>query len=703
MRNFDELQARLQAGEKITPAEMTAKYLPLQSDYDRAAAWVVGEGFTLTLADPNHTNVFARGPVAAVATAFGVTFARVATTDGEFTSAVTTPSLPSDIAASVLSISGLQPHVRAHVPKHARATALPAVTNDKGFFTPSDIAAYYQVPSYLTGAGQTIAIIIDANVATSDLTAFWSAAGSTQSVANFTLVPVNGGASAQSQDGGESTLDVEWAGGIAPAAKLRLYTISSLLDTRILAACVQVLSDAKADPTLRVVSMSFGGQESGGNPLVQEFALMAAAGITSCAASGDGGSNPNFNTGFYGASNPLAVSYPASDPNVTGVGGTTVGFDNNFNGISETTWFQGSGSSASGSGGGTSAIFSRPSWQVGTGVPAGNQRCTPDVAVVSDGLFSNQQIGALIIMGGTVQGAGGTSVATQVFGGLTALLNQSRAFIGQSSLGLLGPSIYPLIGTAAFNDITTGNNGAFNATVGYDLCTGIGSTNMTRLGGTLGGVAPPSISAQPQSTAITVGAGFSFSVTATGGGLTYQWFLNGAAISGANSSTFSKGSSAASDGGSYTVAVSNVAGSVTSASATLTITVMPVITTQPQATTVITGSSFSFSVGATGNNLAYQWSLNGAAISGANSSSYSKVSAATTDGGSYSVIVSNAAGTVTSAAATLTVSLPVTPTPAPAPAAGGGGGGAPSLWFDGALILLVGGRLARRRRDELPA
>jgi hypothetical protein len=436
---------------------------------------------------------------------------------------------------------------------------------------------------------------------------------------------------------------------------------------------------------------------------VQEFALMAAAGITSCAASGDGGSNPNFNTGFYGASNPLAVSYPASDPNVTGVGGTTVGFDNNFNGISETTWFQGSGSSASGSGGGTSAIFSRPSWQVGTGVPAGNQRCTPDVAVVSDGLFSNQQIGALIIMGGTVQGAGGTSVATQVFGGLTALLNQSRAFIGQSSLGLLGPSIYPLIGTAAFNDITTGNNGAFNATVGYDLCTGIGSTNMTRLGGTLGGVAPPSISAQPQSTAITVGAGFSFSVTATGGGLTYQWFLNGAAISGANSSTFSKGSSAASDGGSYTVAVSNVAGSVTSASATLTITVMPVITTQPQATTVITGSSFSFSVGATGNNLAYQWSLNGAAISGANSSSYSKVSAATTDGGSYSVIVSNAAGTVTSAAATLTVSLPVTPTPAPAPAAGGGGGGAPSLWFDGALILLVGGRLARRRRDELPA
>jgi subtilase family serine protease len=114
MRNFDELEARIQAGDKISAAEMEARYLPLQSDYDRTAAWLVSEGFTLTTSDPNHTNLFARGTVAAVAKSFGVTFARVATDDGEFTSAVTIPSLPADVAEPILGIDGLQPHRQAH-------------------------------------------------------------------------------------------------------------------------------------------------------------------------------------------------------------------------------------------------------------------------------------------------------------------------------------------------------------------------------------------------------------------------------------------------------------------------------------------------------------------------------------------------------------------------------------------------------------
>jgi kumamolisin len=622
MRNFAEFQARLQAGEKITPAEMEAKYLPLQSDYDRTAAWLVGEGFTLTLADSSHTNLYARGTVAGIANAFGVTFARVTTADGEFTSAITAPSLPADIAAAVLSIDGLQPHVRAHVPKHARPSASAAISNDQGYFTPSDVTAYYQVPSTLTGAGQTIAIIIDANVQTSDLTAFWTATGLPQTIADFTAVPINGGALNQS-DAGESTLDVEWAGGIAPGAKIRLYTVSSLVSNRISAACTQILSDAKADPTIRVLSMSFGGTESSFTSLQQTFAQMAAAGLTICAASGDGGSNPNPNTGSYGASNPLSVSYPASDPSVTGVGGTTLALNTNFIGMSETTWFQAAsgGSGAAGSGGGFSSLFTRPSWQVGTGVPAGNARCVPDVALVSDGSINNQQIGALIIQGGVVQGAGGTSLATQVFGGMVALLNQARASAGLASLGLLGPTIYPLIGTGDFNDITTGSNGAYNATVGYDLCTGIGSTNMGGLTLALGGVLAPTIAAQPQSTSTTVGGTFSFSVTATGGGnLGYQWYFNGSALSGQTSSTY----------------------------------------------------------------------LNGNATAG--------------DAGSYTVVVSNAAGSVTSSAATLTVNAAVSSSPAPASGGGSsGGGGAPSLWFDGALALLVAARLAWRQRAALPA
>jgi kumamolisin len=622
MRNFDELEARIQAGDKISAAEMEARYLPLQSDYDRTAAWLVSEGFTLTTSDPNHTNLFARGTVAAVAKSFGVTFARVATDDGEFTSAVTIPSLPADVAEPILGIDGLQPHRQAHPPPR-RGPKVTAVTSaGGGYFTPSDIAAAYQVPSSVTGAGQTIAIIMAATVQNSDLSTFWSTTGLAQTTANFTEITLNGGPtrSSQSNDAAEAVLDVEWAGGMAPGAKIRLYSIPDLGNNSILAACSQILSDAKSDPTLRVVSMSFGGTEDGNNSLIQEFAQMMAAepGMTLCAASGDGGSNPSTTTGYYNASSPLSVSYPASDPNVTGVGGTTIGFDSNYNDVSEVTWFESSPPPAAASGGGFSAIISRPSYQAGTGVPSGNARCVPDVSAVSDGSMNGSQFGAFTVLNGQTAGAGGTSLATQVFAGLLAIVNQARTSAGKTTLGLLGPSIYPLIGAGAFNDITTGNNGAYSAGVGYDLCTGIGSPKMANLILALNGILPPTISSQPQSTSTAVGGFFSFSVTATGGGtLSYQWYLNGSAIAGQTSATLLEGNATAGEAGSYTVVVSNAAGSVTSSAATLTV------------------------------------------------------------------------GTSSGAA----------PAPA-APAAGGGG--APSLWFYGALALLAAVRLARRRRNMAP-
>jgi kumamolisin len=677
---------------------MTAQYLPLQSDYDRVAAWLVAQGFTLTANDPTHTTIFAQGAVAAVAKALGVAFARVATADGEFTSAVSAPSLPAEVANPVLSIDGLQPHRRAHPPPHQpRSSAATSV--GAGFFTPADVSAAYRVPANLSGSGQTIAILMDATVKPADLTLFWSTAGLTQSVANFTAVAVGAGGNA---DAAEAALDVEWSGGIASGAKIRLYTISSLSNTSILKGCAQILTDAAGDPTLRIVSMSFGGSEpTSTGALGQAFAQLAAAGITVCAASGDGGSNPNLITGAYGAANPLSVEYPASDPNVTGVGGTTLAFDANYNELSETSWFQ--ASLAEGTGGGISSIVARPSWQTGTGVPAGTLRCVPDVAAVSDGSLNGTQFGGFIVLNGQAdpgnEGVAGTSLATQVFAGLLAVVNQARSLSGQSSLGLLGPTIYPLIGTAAMNDITTGTNGAYFAGPGYDLCTGVGSPNMASLVTVLGGA--PVITAQPQSATVKLGAGFSFGVTATGGGLNYQWYDNGTAIAGATSSTYSKTAAAASDAGAYTVVVANGAGGVTSAAATLTVITPPVIATQPQSASVAVGAGFSFSVTATGANLNYQWSLNGATIAGATSATYSKGSSASSDAGSYVVAVSNIAGSVTSAAATLSL----TTVSAPAPAAGGGGGGgggAPSLWFDGALALALATRLACRRRAGAP-
>jgi hypothetical protein len=143
--------------------------------------------------------------------------------------------------------------------------------------------------------------------------------------------------------------------------------------------------------------------------------------------------------------------------------------------------------------------------------------------------------------------------------------------------------------------------------------------------------------------------------------LSYQWKKNGVAISGAISSSYTTPATATSDSGAqFTVVVGNAVGSVTSAAATLTVAasaVAPSITTQPASQSVTAGQTASFSVSATGTApLSYQWKKNGVAISGAISSSYTTPATATSDSGAqFTVVVGNAVGSVTSAAATLTV------------------------------------------------
>jgi len=131
----------------------------------------------------------------------------------------------------------------------------------------------------------------------------------------------------------------------------------------------------------------------------------------------------------------------------------------------------------------------------------------------------------------------------------------------------------------------------------------------------------------------------------------------------------------------------------------------PVITAQPSSVTVNSGGSASFSVTATGTDpLSYQWLFNTNAITGATNATYSLSSVTTAQAGTYSVTVTNSAGSVTSTGATLTVNTPAptptpTPTPAPPPSSGGGGGGggAPSLWFCAVLAALGLGRFLSRR------
>ncbi len=173
---------------------------------------------------------------------------------------------------------------------------------------------------------------------------------------------------------------------------------------------------------------------------------------------------------------------------------------------------------------------------------------------------------------------------------------------------------------------------------------------------------PPTITTQPQGQTTTAGSSVTFFVVASGAQpLSYQWRLNGADIPGATSSSYAIANVQTTDSGDYTVRVSNSLGTVYSVAATLTVQYAPVITTEPPSQTVNIGSNVTFTVVATGNPApTYQWKLNGANISGATSSTYTRNNVQPADAGSYAVVVNNSAGSATSRTAALTVNQPPT-------------------------------------------
>ena len=178
-------------------------------------------------------------------------------------------------------------------------------------------------------------------------------------------------------------------------------------------------------------------------------------------------------------------------------------------------------------------------------------------------------------------------------------------------------------------------------------------------------VAKPTITAPPVSQTVEAGKTATFMVTATGGGtLAYQWKKNGVDVSGATSNPYTIAAAMADDGTKYSVAVTNSAGTTTSSEATLTVTAAavvatkPLITTHPAAQTVVTETTATFSVQATGGGaLAYQWKKNGTDIPGATASTYTTPATSDADKDArFSVMVTNSAGSVTSNEAKLGVS-----------------------------------------------
>jgi kumamolisin len=497
MRDLAGLRARVGAGETMPFAELESRYLPSAADFERVGAWLRSQGFTPSMADRAHMTFFTQGTVAAVGRTFSLAFARVAVADGEYSSAVSDPLVPADLAGVVLSVNGLQPEFRLR-PIQPKAQGIPRdVINTDIFVTPDNVMSAYAISPSLTGAGQTIAIVSESAPVLSDLTSFWTAVNSHQTTANLSVVTVNPPGTATTGIVQETALDVEWAGALAPSALLRDYVAMNALD-----GFAQILNDLADYPSLSVVSSSYGLSEVNTTTYYveaysQTMAALASQGVSILSASGDDGSNPDDGgtNNMYAATTPLNAVYPASDPSVTGVGGTTLTYnyvsDTAYTDAGEVVWNDLTGTPPSATGGGVSMVFAKPAWQTGNGslLAGETMRCVPDVAALANAnvdfgaAFGNQNfsdVGALIYTAGQQEAAGGTSLATPIWAAIAALVNQARAANGLGHIGLLNPYLYRY-GPAVFQDVTSGTNGAYSAGPGYDLCTGIGTPDVAGL------------------------------------------------------------------------------------------------------------------------------------------------------------------------------------------------------------------------------
>jgi subtilase family serine protease len=548
----------------LTSDQFAARYGMAQADLDKVSSWLQQQGFTTDSVNRSRNAIRFSGNVGQVESAFQ-TQMHYYTAAGEThfapSTALSIPAVFAPVVADIGNLNDFRPRAQHIVPRAGFTSGVSGGV----FFAPGDIATAYDIkPLYsggINGAGQTIAIMGQSFVNLSDIAAFQSAAGLTNKPPSLVLVPGTGNDGTISQgDEGESDLDLEWSSATAPGANVVLVYTGSSTNSGGIYTSIQYAVDEMIG---NIVSLSYSSCEvsEATASFVTSFELVfkqaAAQGQTVMAASGDAGSTAcSGDTALTPAQQEaIAVNYPASSAYVTGVGGTEIqaidGVDpstgakganlstywnSNYSGTSnvandlvnslikyvpEVVWnddFSGNANSPanlSSTGGGTSALVARPTWQTGVpGIPAGTQRLVPDIAFYSSpGLpgylyctsdttsWNTGQTGSCgsgfraSTTDTSLTVAGGTSFATPIFAGMVALLNQKLNYA--TGQGLINPRLYQLAATSAnytsgaIHDVTSGNNncsagstvcgtttGGFSANVGYDEVTGIGSLDL---------------------------------------------------------------------------------------------------------------------------------------------------------------------------------------------------------------------------------
>ena len=384
------------------------------------------------------------------------------------------------------------------------ASGCAAATSQTGFTPNPSLTAYDYAPlqaAGIEGQGERVALIEIDGFRFSDLRAF-------ANCFDLATPEINGygvGLKHPLSPGGESTLDLEVLDAAAPKLKAVDVYESKPSAVDVLRSLTAPLSNTGAKPD--VISASLGSCEpatletignSGLRSVEGALALASASGISVLASSGDDGSSACLDPN--GKPLPgLAVSYPASSPFVTGVGGTNVSLNAANQIISQEVWNDSPLVVAAG-GGGTSGLFNRPSYQ--NGFVTGSKREVPDVSMLAD-VAPGYEI-YCTAKGDCISGqetnpwtqVGGTSAAAPLLAGGLALVDQQLRTTGHQDLGLANPLLYEIDHSSAaanvISDVTTNNNdlgdsiigrpfGCCTATPGYDEASGLGSVNLEGL------------------------------------------------------------------------------------------------------------------------------------------------------------------------------------------------------------------------------
>ncbi|QNK00232.1 S53 family peptidase [Dyella telluris] len=560
----------------LTTAQFADRFGASTDDIAKVQAFVKQQGLQQVELLPNHLAIKVSGTIGQFNKAFQTSIHDYRNADGTtFHRPNATPTLPSSLSGTLVVASGLSTEARyrsrrvsafqpstptasttsaatmsplaksaaAAPAKAAGCTGNATATCTPGSFTVGDVANRYNInPLYaagVNGRGVTIGIATLANFLPADAYTYWSTIGLNVKPNRISQVHVDGGGPLGSAAGsGETSLDVEQSGGVAPWANIIVYDAPNT-DAGFFDVFNQAVSDNKVDS----LSVSWGSPEifyfpqlNGGVDLTDElrafhqvFLEAAAQGISMFATAGDSGAYDTVRSLGGLPSDPvpppLTADAPGSDPLITTAGGTTVPFTYSFSGGPKATldkesiwgwdyiasYFQSNFGVdllpevySVGGGGGVSVFWPLPRYQAFTSgirrsekkqtllAPAydinytlpGNYkgRNVPDVSLNADPETGYSFVSSLDGPG-LLTFEGGTSFVAPQLNGINALLTQAT----YGRVGLWNPQIYAMQNIfsygpfSPFNDIRAGDNWFYKGVPGYEPGAGIGTLNVTNL------------------------------------------------------------------------------------------------------------------------------------------------------------------------------------------------------------------------------